>query len=87
MAEDGRGAAAEVGRGVNIEPLTIAEAMKLTGRSKRTIDRWIKDGHLHPVDLGGFNGVIVAKGEVWQAEKLMRDHQKESRESAPEAAT
>lgn len=64
---------------MNIEPMTIAEAMKLTGRSKRTIDRWIKDGHLHAVDLGGFNGVIVDRGEVTRHEKHMRDNLKESR--------
>lgn len=72
---------------MNIEPISISEAMKLTGRSKRTIDRWIKDGHLHPVDMGGFDGVIVDRMEVARAEKQMRDNQQASREADPETAT
>lgn len=72
---------------MNIEPISISEAMKLTGRSKRTIDRWIKDGHLHSVDLGGFDGVVVDRMEVARAEKQMRDNQKASREVGPATAT
>lgn len=64
---------------MKIEPLTIGEAMKMTGRSRRTIDRWIKDGHLHAVDLGGFDGVIVDRAEAARAEKKMRDNQAASR--------
>lgn len=71
----------------NIEYLTMSQAMKATGRSKRTIDRWIKDGHLHSVDLGGFDGVIMSRGEVAEVEKQMRDSQGESRTTAPEAGT
>lgn len=66
----------------DIEYLTVSQAMKMTGRSKRTIDRWIKDGHLHSVDLGGYDGVIVDRTELARAEKRMRDNQKVSR--APE---
>lgn len=65
----------------DITPLTISEVMKMTGRSKRTIDRWIKDGHLHPVDLGGFEGVIVDRTEAALAEKQMRDTQRVGRPS------
>jgi len=32
-------------------PLSIAEAMALTGRSRDSIDRWIKQGHLRVVRL------------------------------------
>lgn len=32
-------------------PISIADAMALTGRSKDTIDRWIKQGHLRVVRL------------------------------------
>lgn len=63
----------------NIEYLTVSQAMKATGRSKRTIDRWIKDGRLHSVDLGGYDGVIVPRKEVAEVEKQMRDNQKETR--------
>lgn len=68
-----------------VEPLSLSEVMRMTGRSRRTIDRWIKDGHLHPVDLGGFDGVVVDRGEVARHEKRMRDNLKESR-TAPDAA-
>ena len=71
----------------DIEPLSIAEVMRMTGRSRRTIDRWIKDGHLHAVDLGGFDGVIVDRGEAARCEKRMRDSQQASRQAGPETAT
>ena len=70
-----------------IEYLTVSQAMKATGRSKRTIDRWIKDGHLHSVDLGGYDGVIVPRKEVAEVEKQMRDNQKATRETGPATAT
>jgi excisionase family DNA binding protein len=72
----------------DFEYLTMSQAMKMTGRSKRTIDRWIKDGHLHSVDLGGFDGVIVPRKEVAEIEKRMRDNQAASRSTDdPNAAT
>lgn len=63
----------------SVEPLTIAQAMKMTGRSHRTIDRWIKDGRLHAVDLGGFESVVVDRSEVAKVEKEMRDNQAATR--------
>jgi excisionase family DNA binding protein len=63
----------------DVEPLTIAQAMKMTGRSKRTIDRWIKDGRLHAVDLGGFESIVVDRAEVAKVEKEMRDNQATTR--------
>jgi excisionase family DNA binding protein len=70
---------------VDIEYLTVSQAMKATGRSKRTIDRWIKDGHLHSVDLGGYDGVIVERTELAKAEKRMRDNQATSRTTGKSA--
>lgn len=70
----------------DIEYLTVSQAMKMTGRSKRTIDRWIKDGRLHSVDLGGYDGVIVDRTELAKAEKQMRDNQKASRAAERHAA-
>lgn len=32
-------------------PISFAEAMKITGRSDDTINRWIKEGHLRVVRL------------------------------------
>lgn len=71
----------------DIEYLTVSQAMKMTGRSKRTIDRWIKDGRLHSVDLGGYEGVIMPRTEVAQVEKRMRDNQAASRTVADETPT
>lgn len=72
----------------DIEYLTMSQAMKMTGRSKRTIDRWIKDGHLHSVDLGGYDGTIVSREEVAHVEKRMRDNQSATWfEGDPDAAT
>lgn len=72
----------------DFEYLTMSQAMKMTGRSKRTIDRWIKDGHLHSVDLGGFDGVIMPRKEVAEVEKRMRDNRAAGRsEEDPDAAT
>lgn len=62
-----------------VVPLTISEVMRMTRRSRRTIDRWIKDGHLHVVDLGGFDGVVLDRGEVARHEKQMRDKQAATR--------
>lgn len=70
----------------DVEPLSISEVMRMTGRSRRTIDRWIKDGHLHAVDLGGFDGVVLDRGEVARHEKRMRDNQAASRAVADDAA-
>ncbi|NUQ98354.1 MAG: helix-turn-helix domain-containing protein [Streptomyces sp.] len=63
----------------DFEYLTMSQAMKMTGRSKRTIDRWIKDGHLHSVDLGGYDGTIMSRDEVANVEKRMRDNQSATR--------
>jgi excisionase family DNA binding protein len=71
----------------DIEYLTVSQAMSMTGRSKRTIDRWIKDGHLHSVDLGGYDGVIVPRKEVAEVEKRMRDNQSATRTVADETPT
>jgi excisionase family DNA binding protein len=72
----------------DFEYLTMSQAMKMTGRSKRTIDRWIKDGHLHSVNLGGFDGTIMPRSEVAEVEKRMRDNQAATRtEERPSAAT
>jgi excisionase family DNA binding protein len=73
-------------RDYTIDLLTVTQAMKMTGRSKRTIDRWIKDGRLHSVDLGGFDGVVLDRGEVARCEKQMRDNQSATRQTDHSAA-
>lgn len=67
-------------------PLTIAQVMSRTGRSRRTIDRWIKDGHLRTVDIGGVEGRVLIEKEVALYEKQMRDNQKSSRAAGQDPA-
>lgn len=86
MAEDGRGAAAEVGRGVNVDPtdplfrpISIEDAMSRTGRSRRTIDRWIHDGRLRVVSLGWPPEPVLIEREVVETEKARRSARKQGR--------
>ena len=58
-------------------PITMAEAMRRTGRSKRTIDRWIVDGHLRRVQLD--QDVVLVEREIVEYDKRMRDNLKASR--------
>lgn len=63
-------------------PLTIAQAMAATGRSKRTIDRWIREGHLRKVPLDG--QPVLVEEEVLEYEKRMADNLRESRRISAE---
>lgn len=60
------------------EPLSIAQAMAITGKSRRTIDRWIKDGHLRTVRLDG--EVVLVEDDVLEHEKRMFDNLQRSRQ-------
>lgn len=59
-----------------LRPLTIKQAMELTGRSKRTIDRWIQDGRLRKVRLPAIPGEmpedVLVEREVLEAERDTR---------------
>lgn len=95
MAEAADRTVAQAGCGMTgdyrVEPLSIAEVMAMTGRSRRTIERWIKDGHLRSVDLGGFDGAVVDRSEVARYEKKMRDNLRKNQATTaiedPDAAT
>lgn len=57
-----------------LRPLTIKQAMELTGRSKRTIDRWIQDGRLRKVrlkDTAPPQDVLIER-EVLETERATR---------------
>lgn len=51
--------------------LTIAEVMARTGRTRRTVDRWLKDGRIEPVVLGDGQRVLVER-DVVELERDMR---------------
>lgn len=56
-----------------LRPLTIAQAMALTGRSERTIERWIHDGRLRKVRLGGDQPQdVLIEREVLETERATR---------------
>jgi predicted DNA-binding transcriptional regulator AlpA len=63
-------------------PITMAEAMARTGRSRRTIDRWVKDGHLRRVQLEDRTPIFVER-EVVEYDKRMRDNLRASWRPAP----
>jgi len=71
-------------------PISIKQAMAITGRSRRTIDRWIRDGHLRTVKLQDPPEDVLVEREVVQVEKSMRDSLRRSQGAAnpgPETAT
>jgi excisionase family DNA binding protein len=56
-----------------LRPLTIKQAMEVTGRSERTIDRWIHDGRLRKVRLGGDPPQeVLIEREVLEVERATR---------------
>lgn len=57
-----------------LRPLTIAQAMELTGRSDRTIHRWIHDGRLRTVRLPGRQPPedVLIEREVLEVERATR---------------
>jgi excisionase family DNA binding protein len=56
-----------------LRPLTIKQAMELTGRSDRTIDRWIQQGRLRKVRLGGNPPEdVVIERELLEVERATR---------------
>lgn len=71
-------------------PISVKRAMAITGRSRRTIDRWIRDGHLRTVQLQDPPEEVLVEREVVQVEKAMRDSLRQSQaqpDGGPEIAT
>jgi hypothetical protein len=62
-------------------PISIADAMAATGKSKRTIDRWIREGHLRKVRLD--DEVVLIEDDVLGYEKRMSDNLNASRTVSP----
>lgn len=55
-----------------LRPLTIKQAMELTGRSERTIDRWIHDGRLRKVRLKDPPQDVVIERQLLEVERATR---------------
>lgn len=60
-------------------PISIERAMAATGRSRRSIDRWIKDGRLRVVRLDNPPETVLIEREVVEAEKATRDARAQGR--------
>lgn len=54
-------------------PISIADAMSRTGRSRRTIDRWIHDGRLRTFRLENPPEEVLIERDVVTLEKACRD--------------
>lgn len=72
-------------------PLTIRQAMELTGRSRKTIDSWIKDGRLRVVKLKDPAQRAVITGELlevevkaWRAGRMGRPRKAGAAPNGPE---
>lgn len=66
-------------------PVSIKQAMAITGRSRRTIDRWIRDGHLRTVRIQDPPEDVLVERDVVRVEKAMRDSLRQSQATAPNA--
>jgi hypothetical protein len=62
------------------KPLSLAEVMKRTGRSKRTIERWVASGQLTKYELDNPREVVFVAREALETEKEMHDRAQENRE-------
>jgi excisionase family DNA binding protein len=52
-------------------PISVEDAMALTGRSRRTIERWIHEGRLELVQISPLEKVLVER-QVVDAEQRAR---------------
>lgn len=55
------------------KPVPLAEVMDRVKRTKRTIDRWIKDGHLRVIHLENPPEDVVILRDLVETDKAMRD--------------
>ena len=67
------------------QPLTIAEAAKITNRSERTIRSWVQGGKLTAYEVEHRRKVLIYR-EVAETEREMRAAAKASREAIADRA-
>lgn len=53
-------------------PLTIAEAARVTGRTSRTIQRWVSTGQLTRYEVENPRRVVLVEEEVVEMERQQR---------------
>lgn len=70
-----------------LRPLTITQAMVLTGRSERTINRWIHDGRLRKVRLKDPPEDLLIEREVLEIERETRQAARRRRPRPKKADT
>jgi len=51
--------------------MSIREAVKVTGRSRMTIWRWVEAGYVRRIGIGG--RVVVRKSDVTETERALFD--------------
>ena len=66
--QDGAAEATPKRRYPLVHPLTISQVMEITGRSKRTIERWTSQGLLTPYELSHPREVVYVEDEVLDVE-------------------
>ena len=66
------------------KPLTIAEVMARTGRSRKTVDRWIKSEQLRVVRLDDPPAVYAIERDVLELERQMRAKTRASKDAIAE---
>jgi excisionase family DNA binding protein len=54
-------------------PLTLAEAAEITGRSRRTIKKWIEDKRLSAYEVENPHEIVLIERDVVEVEKVNRD--------------
>lgn len=60
------------------KPLTLAQVLEATGRSRRTIERWVKGGRLTAYEDAHARKVFIEK-QVVEAEAAMEESARASR--------
>lgn len=66
--EDGPAESAPKRRYPPVDPLTISQVMEITGRSKRTIERWTSQGILTPYEVAHPREIVYLEAEVLDVE-------------------
>lgn len=61
-------------------PMTMAEVMRATGRTRRTIDRWVEHGELTKYELEHPREIVFNARDVAETEKRMRDAAQENKD-------
>lgn len=67
------------------KPLTFAQVIALTGRHKRTVEKWVADGRLRTVRLDHPPETVMIKREVLEVDRATREASRRGRPRAKKA--